>query len=142
MFFQDHEKLIFSLEGSDKKYDPLALDRAFRRESNGKFSALIDLWKAADRDEGDISQDGRLKTQLCSDQAEEELARISRLVFDLPLFPDCTDGVALEYMCQYLDWCKKKEMTDTTPQDSTTSALYRPDNGGPIKMNSIGTNSL
>lgn len=124
MFFDDNQKLIFSPQGSTKKYDPLALDRAFRRESNGRFGTLIDLWKASDRDEGDISAEGRIKTQLASDEAEEELARIARLVFNLPLFPECTDGVALEYMCQYLDWCKKKEMKGTTPQECTTSAPY------------------
>jgi hypothetical protein len=121
MFFKDHEKLIYSPEGADQKFDPLALDRVFRRESNNQFAKLIETWKAPDLDEGDISQEGRLKTTLAADAAEEELARISRIAFNLNPFPESTDGQALEYMCQYLDWCKKKETQDTTSQDSTTS---------------------
>jgi hypothetical protein len=122
MFFTDSQKLIFSIEGSDKKFDPLALDRALRRESNNRLGKLIETWKAVDLDEGDISEQGRLTTALASDEAEEQLALICRKVFDLPDFPDCTDGQALEWLCGYLDWCKKKEMKDTTLPDSSISA--------------------
>lgn len=124
MFFEDHEKLIYSPEGSDKKFDPLALDRALRKVSNNQLGKLIDAWKAPDSDEGDISESGRLATVLSSDEAEESLASIARTVFDLPAFPDCTDAVALEYLCQYLDWCKKKGMKDTTPQGYSISEDY------------------
>lgn len=121
MFFTDAEKQIYIPAGSDKKYDPLALDRALRRESKNQLAKLIDTWKEVDSNEGDISEDGILQTTLASDNAEEELAIIARNVFDLPPFPECTDAVALEYLCQYLDWCKKKEMITTTMHDSTIS---------------------
>lgn len=120
MFFEDHEKLIFSPEGSDQKFDPLALDRALRKESGNRLSKLIETWKLVDRDEGDVSEDGRYKTMLASDEAEAELANIARRAFHLPNFPDCTDGFALEWLCQYLDWCKKKEMKDTISPECTT----------------------
>lgn len=129
MFFEDHEKQIFTIEGSDKKFDPLGIDRALRKESGNQLGKLIETWKAADSDEGDISEEGQLKTVIASDEAEARLANIARSVFGLPQFPDCTDGTALEWLCQYLDWCKKKEMKDTTLPDYTTLVMELPRNG-------------
>jgi hypothetical protein len=135
MFFEEHQKLIFSPQGSTEKFDPLALDRLLRKESNNSLGRLIDAWKAPDLDEGDISDTGRLATVLRSDEAEVELARISRIAFNLKDFPECTDAVALEYLCQYLDWCKKKGMKDTISPDSSTSET----GSNPIPMVKPGT---
>lgn len=138
MFFEDYEKLIFSPIGLDRKFDPLAIDRALRKASGNTLGKLIETWKAVDRDEGDISDEGRLKTALAADEAEESLARIARIAFDLPSFPDCTDGVALEYLCQYLDWCKKKETKGTTMPDSTTSEAAWWDRPGEMGKSGMG----
>lgn len=123
MFFPEHTKLIYHPSGSDKLFDPLALDRALRKVSNNRLGFLIETWKAVDSDEGDVSEQGRLSTALASDEAEAALASIARTVFELGEFPKCTDGFALEWLCDYLDWCKKKEMKDTTPQDFSTSEI-------------------
>ncbi len=139
MFFTDAQKLIFtSTVEEPKKFDPLALDRALRKASNNRLGYLIETWKAVDTDEGDISVDGRLQTVLESDKAEEALANIAREVFGLSPFPDCTDGVALEYLCEYLDWCKKKEMTDTTQQDYSTLVVEVPT----VSQGTLVTNHL
>jgi len=138
MFFTDAQKLIYHSETLNKKFDPLVLDRALRRVSENQLGKLIETWKASDSNEGDISEDGILQTILASDEAEGKLADIARLVFELPEFPECTDGVALECLCEYLDWCKKKEMKGTTPQDYSTLVVEVPQ----INPGTLVTNKL
>jgi hypothetical protein len=108
MHFEDYEKLIFTPTGSIKAFDPLALERALRKASDNRLGKLIETWKLVNSDEGDISERGQYEKAMASDEAEEQLANIARTAFGLEPFPGCTDAVALEYLCEYLDWCKKK----------------------------------
>lgn len=121
MFFEDHEKKVYTPTGTSFKFDPLAIDRALRVATGNRLARLVTAWKAIDSDEGDISEDGVQKKILASCEAEELLAGAARAAFGLPQFPDCTDAEALEMLCDYLDWVKKKGTRESTPPDSSTS---------------------
>lgn len=111
MFFQEHEKLVYHppLAPPDHKgYDPLAVDRALTAITGGKLADLIEDWKAPGQDTGDVSPEGKAKARVYAAAAEGELAKASRAVFGLPEFPECTDGVALEYLCHYLEYMEGK----------------------------------
>lgn len=119
MFFPDHEKQIYSPPGSDLKYDPLDLDRAIVFHSGGNLSELWAGWKTQD---GDAHVDGRSFTAaeaaLERATAEAEIVRVARGAFKLPAFPDCTDAQALEYLCDFLEWMRKKGRRGETPPAS------------------------
>ena len=126
MFFEDHEKRIYTPTGSDKKYDPLALDRALQLATDFRLAQLVEAWKVPDKDEGDISPEGRLRKRREACVAEAELAKAARTAFGLPDFPECTDGTALELLCDWLDYFKKKGNRGDTPPHCTTSAVPTP----------------
>jgi hypothetical protein len=118
MFFQDHEKTIYSPEGSDMKFDPLALDRALVTASGGKLAELIEQWKSGSDDKGDVSASGKAERQIASALAEGELVKVARVAFKLGEFPVDLDAEALEYLCDFLEWMKKKGRRGETPPDS------------------------
>jgi len=129
MFFEDHQKMIYTPSPgclpdgrASQKFDPLAIDRALMVATGNALARLVEDWKAVDRDEGDISPQGRAATIERSCRAEETLANAARVAFALPAFPDCTDAVALELLCDYLEWLKKKGTRESTPPGSITSA--------------------
>ncbi len=110
MFFKEHEKKIYrppDLPNDHKGFDPLAVDRALRVFTKDKLSVFIELWKN-DPNLGDISPDGRASRVVESAYAEEILANAARSAFGLPVFPDCTDGFALEWLCDYLEYMEGK----------------------------------
>jgi len=116
MFFPDHEKLIYAPPGFDTKLDPLAVDRALRIASNGTLAGLLSDWQSASDGLGDISQGSTSANDVLSARAEETLVRVAREAFGLPPFPDCTDGVALEVLCDYLEWMAGKGKRGESPQ--------------------------
>lgn len=122
MFFQDHEKQIYSPQGSDKKFDPLAIDRNLVIASDGRLNDLLKQWRASSDGLGDVSKDSQRNNAIQSAMAEEALARAARLVFGLPDFPDCTDAAALEWLCDYLDYMEGKGQRGKTPPHSSESS--------------------
>lgn len=125
MFFEDHEKKIYSpASRPDLQFDPLAVDRALTRHSGGRFSALLDDWRPVELGpdglplEGDISAQGLLDAAVGRAKAEEELVAIARKAFGLPDFPDCLDGAVLEILTDYLWWMEKKGQRDGSPPTS------------------------
>ncbi len=118
--------MIYTPEGSTTKYDPLALDRLLRVATGNKLAKLVEQWKSADSDEGDISEEGMLEKLAASCEAEERLAHAARVAFNMPDFPECTDGQALELLCDYLDWLKKKGQRGSTLPGYSTSGEPSP----------------
>lgn len=117
MFFADHEKRIYSPEGSDLKFDPLALDRALTRASDGRLNDLLEAWQAGDLARGDVSE-SKASRALVVAEAEGELARVARSAFGLPDFPECCDATALEYLCDFLGWMEGKGSRGSAPPPS------------------------
>lgn len=121
MFFQAHEKAIYSPPESDRKYDPLAVERSLRLASNGSLSDLLADWRAGTDGRGDVSSDPDRAKEIAradavtSARAEEELVRVSRIAFGLPPFPESTDAVALEYLSDYLEWMAGKGTRGSSP---------------------------
>jgi hypothetical protein len=122
MFFQDHEKQIYSPAGSDLRFDPLDLDRRLVLHSRGNLPILWVLWKTQT---GDVLIDGvadDASAALERAMAEEQIVRAARNAFQLPDFPDCTDAQALEYLCDFLEWMRKKGRRGETPPASPASS--------------------
>lgn len=115
MFYQEHEKKIYSPEGSDKSYDPLALHRSLVTETGGKFDELWVDWTCVSSDSGDVSEPQSQK-ELASALAEGELVRAARKAFKLPEFPDCLDAVVLEYLRDFVEWLEGKGQRAATTQ--------------------------
>jgi hypothetical protein len=162
MFFEEHEKRIYSPPNSESKYDPLAVERALRIESGGRLSALIRDWKAGslpipeipiqgnalsisstaaldnlsalmNQPEGDISGSYSAgvaeKRAVDGALAEAELARVSRVAFSLAAFPETTDAVALEILCDYLEYMEKKGKREEASPVAPTSSPVAPSCG-------------
>lgn len=106
MLFEDYERQIYSPEGSDEQFDPLAVLRHLEVACGGELAGLVADWKGAG-DLGDVSA-GAAAGNLAAARAEDRLAAASRAAFRLPDFPDCLDATALEYLVGFLDWVKKK----------------------------------
>jgi hypothetical protein len=118
MIFAEHERAIYSPEGSDDRYDPLALARALTVASGGRLNAMLADWRGGFEDAGDVSPDGRAAALVASAEAEAHLAAVARLVFGVPDFPAATDAVALELLCDYLGWMEKKGERAATSRPS------------------------
>lgn len=118
MFFADHEKRIYSPEGSDLKFDPLALDRSLTLATGGKLAELVAQWQPPEEGTGDVSKDAPARNAVASAEAEEVLVLAARKAFGLPAFPDVTDAVALEYLSDFLWWMEKKGERGETPLPS------------------------
>lgn len=118
MFFQEHEKQIYSPQGSDHKFDPLALDRALVTASGGRLNVLLKQWQPLPDGEGDVSADGKARDAVARAEAETELAAVARKVFSVPDFPDATDAHALELLCDFLWWMEGKGVRGETPPPS------------------------
>lgn len=108
VFFEPHLKLIYSPRGSDKKYDPLAVDRLLTIHTGNRLNELVSIRNALSDDRGDVSVEGRRKAAVEAAQAELTLADASRKSFDLPPFPGCTDAQALETLYDFLGWMEGK----------------------------------
>lgn len=127
MFFQNHEKAIYSPPDCDRKFDPLALERTLRIVSGGRLPDLLADWTAGFDDRGDVSSDPERAKEIqranavLSAQAEGELVRVARVAFELPPFPDSSDATALEYLQDYLEWMAGKGTRGSSPQPSTTT---------------------
>ena len=111
MFFQDHEKQIYSPPGCDQKFDPLALDRALTKASGGRLNEWLQAWSP--ESEGDVSAEGKRKTSVEQADAEELLVEAARKAFGLPPFPESTSAQALEYLLDYLWWMEGKGVRAT-----------------------------
>lgn len=122
MFFEPHEKTIYSPEGSDKKFDPLAVERALTIATGGKLNDLLTQWRAASDGLGDISPEGKAQSRVAAAEAEGQLAAVARAAFGLPPFPDCTDADALEWLCDYLRWMEGKGSRGSPSPDSSTNS--------------------
>lgn len=118
MFFHDHEKQIYSPEGSDQKFDPLALDRALTVASGGRLNDLLKQWQPVPEGQGDVSPDGIARDAVARAEAETELALIARKAFGVPEFPAATDAHALELLCDFLWWMEGKGGRGETPPPS------------------------
>ena len=116
MKYEPHEKLIYSPPGSTEKYDPLVLDRSIMIASGGKINEMMVAWYGAGDDLGDISEGGKPNKLIMSAQAEEQLAKVSRKVFNLPDFPACLDAIALEFIDHFLRYMEGKGNADGKPQ--------------------------
>lgn len=135
-YFEPHEKTIYSpTEFPDHKYDPLAIDRKLTSLSGGAWGDLVDRYRPikygpdGKPETGDISPEGIKEAKLDRVKAEEEVVRIVRKAFDLPEFPDCTDGQALEVLHDYLWWMEGKGSREgTTPSSPPPSDSSLPAN--------------
>jgi hypothetical protein len=116
MQFEEHERAIYSPQiATERQYDPLAVDRKLVAASEGRIDQLLRAWQPVTKESGDISDEGQRTARLEYAAAEEQLALIARKAFDLPPFPECTDGIALEYLVDYLVWMEKKGQRGETP---------------------------
>lgn len=122
MFFEEHEKQIYTPPGSDRAYDPLAIDRALTVATGGNLPGLVADWKAGSDGQGDVSDGAAARDAVTSAKAEEVLAAASRAAFGLPAFPQCTDGVALEYLADYLTYMAGKGRRESRPPPSPSSS--------------------
>lgn len=133
-YFEPHERAIYSPESRpDLKYDPLELDRKLTIRSRGMFGELIDRYRPIELAPdgkpatGDISPEGIRTAKVDRAEAEAELVKLVRDVFELPSFPDCTDGQALEILHDYLWWMEGKGSregkTPSSPPPSDSSSL-------------------
>ena len=124
MFYPDHEKQIYEVPGIERKFDPLVLERQLMRLSGARFWDLLATFNLASKAEsgevGDISEDGRARAKLEWRDAEEQLAKLSRLVFDLG---ECVDAQAMEYLLDFVEWWEGKGQRAKRPTLS-------PDNAG------------
>lgn len=107
MFYQDHEKKIYSPPGSDKKYDPLAVERLLTVLSDGHFEKIWNTWVAINDNSGDIKYTHEMRAVASAD-AEMHLVKIARGAFQLPDFPDCLDAEVLEVLRDYIGWMEGK----------------------------------
>lgn len=109
MFFQDHEKKVYgpNVRGCTTTYDPIRVDNMLTTASGGTVDQL--LADAAPEDgNGDISESAVRERRVRRAEAETRLAELAREVFSLPPHPETTDGVALEYLYDYLEYMKGK----------------------------------
>jgi hypothetical protein len=106
MFFQDHEKLIYTPPGCPRSYDPVVLDRTLTVVSGNRLDALVADRNAAGDDVGDVSTAGRSQRAITSAQAELELIPIAKAAFSLP--EETPAATALEYLYDFLGWLEKK----------------------------------
>lgn len=118
MFFADHEKQIYSPEGSDLKFDPLAVERALIIASEGRINDLLKQWTPPEEGTGDVSPGAETRDALARALAEQELSVIARKAFSLPDFPASTDATALELLVDFLWWMEKKGVRGETPPPS------------------------
>lgn len=121
-YFEPHEKMIYSpADRPDLKYDPLDLDRKLTVHSGGLFGELVDRYRPIEYGPdglpttGDVSPEGVKKAKVDRAEAEAELVKVVRKAFDLPEFPDCTDGLCLEILHDYLWWMEKKGSREGMP---------------------------
>lgn len=128
MYYAPHEKTIFSpKELPDRRYDPLALDRLLTIKSKGRFPELIERYRPIQYGPdgkpttGDISKEGIKAAEIDRAEAETELVSVVRLAFELPEFPDCTDGQVLEILHEYLWWMEGKGSREGTMPSSPQS---------------------
>lgn len=121
MFFAAHEKLIYTPTGTDLKFDPLAVERGLRIATGNRLSGLLSDWRAGTDGLGDIGAGAADENAVRSARAEGELVAAARTAFGLPPFPDCTDAVVLEYLCDYLEWMAGKGTRGSAPPASSTS---------------------
>lgn len=122
MFFEDHEKQIYSPPESDQKFDPLALDRTLALLSQGRLAELVGQWQPAEDGEGDVGKGAKARDALMRAEAEVELTRIARKAFGVPDFPAKLDAHALEMLCDFLRWMEKKGQRGETPQSSPSTS--------------------
>lgn len=106
MFFQDHEKLIYTPPGCPRSYDPVVLDRTLTVVSGNRLDTLVADRNAAGEDSGDVSQAGKTQRAIIAAQAELELIPIAKAAFSLP--EETPAAVALEYLYHFLGWLEKK----------------------------------
>lgn len=115
--FSEREKAIYT-SPVGKKYDPLRLDRLLVIQTNNRLGEFLKLVDPKTINSGDVSKAGRAQAEVEACNAELELARASRAVFELPEFPDCTDAWALETLYHFLEWLEGKGETAGTPQST------------------------
>jgi hypothetical protein len=131
MFFEDHEKAIYSphVEGfTERQYDPLVVLRCLALETGNKLSTLVDTWNAPCNEDGDVSVEGRARVEEAFHFAQQKLAHVSRKAFDLPEFPEATEGQVLEVLFDFLDYLEKKGQRPVSgPLSPTTSPAPRPE---------------
>jgi hypothetical protein len=123
MFFSEQERKIYVAPNSEKKHDPLHLDRLLTIHSGNRLNELITLRNAISDNLGDVSVEGKRQAAIESAKAELELARIARKTFGLPEFPECLDAEALETLYHFLEWLEGKGETARKPQSSPESSL-------------------
>src|SRR5262249_33606143 len=120
MFFEEHERTIYSPAlQPDKRFDPLAVDRALVVATGGQLDKLLKLWQPVTTDQGDISAEGQAQAKVEYAKAEEVLCAAARKVFGIPAFPEATDAVALEVLVDYLRWMQGKGSRGETPPTSS-----------------------
>ncbi len=119
-FYEPHEKTIYSPEGSDLRFDPLSLDRKLRVASGGRLNALVAEWKAGSDNSGDIGPGAAERADAMSAAAELKLAEVTRQAFGL--HPETLNGVALEYLIDFLGWMEGKGQRGVTPHQSPTGS--------------------
>lgn len=115
--FEPHEKAIYTPEGwQGTPFDPLALHNALIIASEGRLDDLLSDWSATTDGLGDVSEGSQERNAVIAAKAELELARITRLAFGLPEFPECTDAQALELLDDFARWMEGKGNRAVPPQ--------------------------
>ena len=123
MFFQDHEKAIYSPESlPDAKFDPLAVDRALVKATHGMLHELLVKYQPVTGETGDVSKEGRRLAEVEKAEAEEQLIAAARIAFGMKEFPENTDGQILEVLHDYLEWMEGKGSRVKHPPTSQPSS--------------------
>lgn len=118
MFFTEQEKAIYTSPLDGRKYDPLRVDRNLTIVTQNRLDEYVGYRNNADATTGDVSQAGRTQAAVLAAQAELELAKAARVVFELADFPDVTDARALEVLYNFLGYLEGKVETAGTPQST------------------------
>lgn len=121
MFFTEKERSIYAAPNG-RQYDPVVVDRRLTVLTGNRLRDLVLLRNAPVEGVGDVSRQGQDEGAVEAARAELTLADAARGAFDLPQFPECTAGSALEILYHFLDWLEGKGVTAGTPPASPESS--------------------
>lgn len=117
MFFTEREKMVYEAPGG-WNYDPVVIDRRLVIATHNRLREYLELRNAVVEGRGDVSKEGVNSLVVDAAQAELALAQAARKAFELPDFPECTDGQALELLYHFLGWLEGKDEKAGMPPGS------------------------